>query len=261
MVYAGTSVMAGEALAVAVAVGAASVAGDAETGERHVAGGVEGRLRQLTSRAIPISIGAGAAVVGAGLLRGLLLADGLASGVSLAVAAVPEGLPLVATMAQLSSAQRLAGKGALVRNHRAIEALGRVDVLCTDKTGTLTIGRLSVRVVSDLLSSDVESEAAIDDLGDSHRRVLAAALRATPEPEEGYWLAHLTDARHRAGRGHEAGPVDDAARRPVKSCSNRARLPRHGAHRTPCRVISVKGAPEVVARLCRPVGAPRRAAS
>ena len=63
---------------------------------------------------------------------------------SLAVASVPEGLPLLATAAQLAAAERLAKRGALVRNARSIEALGRVDVICLDKTGTLTEGRIEL---------------------------------------------------------------------------------------------------------------------
>jgi len=56
------------------------------------------------------------------------------------VAAVPEGLPLVATVAQLGAARRLSKRNALVRNPGTIEALGRVDVLCFDKT----VGRAPV---------------------------------------------------------------------------------------------------------------------
>ncbi len=66
------------------------------------------------------------------------------TGVSLMVAAVPEGLPALATLAQVASARRLAARNALVRNPRAIEALGRVDQVCFDKTGTLTEGTISL---------------------------------------------------------------------------------------------------------------------
>ena len=76
------------------------------------------------------------------------LRDAIASGVAVTVAAVPEGLALVATLAQQASARRLTRGGALVRTPRAVEALGRVDVVCFDKTGTLSENRLRVTKVS-----------------------------------------------------------------------------------------------------------------
>ena len=92
-------------------------------------GGVEKRLKSLMGLTGPVALAAGFGVVGGGLLRGRHLEDLVGSGVSLAVAAVPEGLPLLATAAQLAAAERLSRRGVLVRNVRSIEALGRVDVL------------------------------------------------------------------------------------------------------------------------------------
>src|SRR5690606_25095450 len=97
------------------------------------------------------------------------------SGVSLAVASVPEGLPLLATAAQLAAAQRLAARGALVRNGRSVEALGRVDIICLDKTGTLTQGKIRLHAVSD--GDELE---VVEQVSRNRRRVLAAALRASP---------------------------------------------------------------------------------
>ncbi|GAC1478072.1 MAG: hypothetical protein NVS1B12_14130 [Acidimicrobiales bacterium] len=255
MLYGDTSIAAGEATAVVVATGEATEARAALHGERHVSGGVEARLASLTRRAIPISLGAGAAVVGAGLLHGRPIRDSLASGVSLAVAAVPEGLPLVATMAQLSAAGRLAGRGALVRNHRAIEALGRVDVLCTDKTGTLTVGRLAVRAISDF-----STDASLGELEASHGRVLAAALRATPEPEAGRRLAHPTDASivhaaEQAGideRTDLAAWIRDEELPFEPGQAFHATVGRIGRR----RIVSVKGAPEIMVGRCSRVCVP-----
>jgi cation-transporting ATPase I len=249
MLYGETNIAAGEAVAVVVATGRDTEAGSASVGERWRAGGVEARLRDLTRRAIPISVGAGAAVVGAGLLRGRPLQQTLASGVSLAVAAVPEGLPLVATMAQLASARRLGRKGAVVRNHRAIEALGRVDVLCTDKTGTLTIGRLAVRLVSDL-----SAEAGLSALGASQRRVLSAALRATPAADEHRRLAHPTDAAI-VSAASAAGVDDDDDQPGWRRVVELPFEPAQGFHATVGRagrrrLVSVKGAPELVIPRC-----------
>lgn len=98
--------------------------------------GLTNRLRELTRATLPASIGGGALVTVAGLLRGTGLRRAVTGGVAVAVAAVPEGLPLVATLAQQAAARRLTAAGVLVRAPRSIEALGRVDVVCFDKTGT-----------------------------------------------------------------------------------------------------------------------------
>jgi cation-transporting P-type ATPase I len=190
MLYAGTWIAAGEAVAIVVATGDATEM--ARSARHDVAprrpSGVEQRLRQLTAKTLPIALGAGAALIGGGLLRGRPLSESLTTGVGLAVAAVPEGLPIVATVAQLASARRLSGRNALVRHSSTIEALGRVDVLCADKTGTLTTGQITLRYVS-----DGGAARQVHELADEQRLVLAAALRATPPSRNGEALAHPTD--------------------------------------------------------------------
>lgn len=190
MLWAGTTIAAGRAVAVVVAVGADTVTGGAlhtPTVAERRAGGVEARLEQITRLTVPIAAGAGAAILAVGMLRRRPATDLVGTAVSLSVAAVPEGLPLLAMLAQLAAARRLAERGALVRNHRAVEALGRVDVVCADKTGTLTEGTLTLRGVW-----DGETLALLDALPDGHRSVLADALRASPPRTEGA-LPHHTD--------------------------------------------------------------------
>jgi cation-transporting ATPase I len=189
MAYEGSVVVTGSALGVVVAVG-----DQTETG-RSLAGapepppsGVEARLRALMKVTVPASVASGAGVVGLSLLRGRSPRVAVISGVSLMVAAVPEGLPLLATVAQLAAARRLARRGVLVRNPHTIEALGRVDVLCFDKTGTLTAGRIALQSVSD--GAEVQKVAA---LTPRCGYVLAAALRASPISDGEADLPHATD--------------------------------------------------------------------
>ncbi|MDP8960167.1 MAG: HAD-IC family P-type ATPase, partial [Actinomycetota bacterium] len=131
MLYDGTYIAAGSATAAVVAVGPATEARRAFfMGEKPTESGVEARLSSLTSLTIPAALLSGVGVVGAGLLQGQPVSATARGGVGLVAAAVPEGLPLLATTAQLASAQRLSGRGALVRDPRSIEALGRVDLLC-----------------------------------------------------------------------------------------------------------------------------------
>ncbi len=109
------------------------------------------------------------------------------------MAAVPEGLPLVATLSQLAAAQRLTARGVLVRAPRApIEALGRVDTICFDKTGTLTENRL--RVVC-AVPSERPALRPVPRRHRSHwvREVLRAAARASTQPQDGQGHAHATD--------------------------------------------------------------------
>ncbi|NUW46470.1 cation-translocating P-type ATPase [Nonomuraea rhodomycinica] len=190
MVYQGTTVAAGHGLAVVVATGEATVAG--RTARLAAAGspptGVELRLRALSRRILPVAIGSGVALMATELLRGAPPAAAVTPAVSLAVAAVPEGLPFVATVAELASAKRLSARDTLVRNPSTIEALGRVDVLCFDKTGTLTEGRISLGRVS-----DGRIERSVEDLSPELRAVVAAALRACPRYEDGRAIPHPTD--------------------------------------------------------------------
>jgi magnesium-transporting ATPase (P-type) len=180
MLYAGTAVAAGRGTAVVVATGAGTAAGCAAAGAKAPRTGVEARLEALAAGATPIALGAGAAIIASSLLRGRPLPETLTTGVSLAVAAVPEGLPILATAAQLAASKRLAAHGVLVRNVRAIEALGRVDVLCVDKTGTLTEGILQVASVHDGLRG-----TAPQALEARHQPILAiAAAVATATPPE-----------------------------------------------------------------------------
>lgn len=251
MLYEGTTITAGNARAVVVAVGdeTQASAGMPETGDRPTVAGVEARLSQLSARTLPFAGLGGAAVVASGMLRGRPLSHMLGAGVSLAVAAVPEGLPMLATMAQLSAARRLSERGALVRNARAVEALGRVDVLCTDKTGTLTEGRIRLHTVSDG-SRPVRAGA----LGAAQRAVLSAGLRATPAAKPGGRLPHPTDqavvdAAAEAGADTALGATGWARMEDVPFEPSRSYHAGFGA--TPDGVrVSVKGAPEAVLGRC-----------
>lgn len=257
MLYEGTAVAAGRATAVVVATGSATETGHsmaAASGAAPVTG-VEARLAQITRTTLPLALGSAGAVVAAGLLRGRPAADSIGAAVGLAVASVPEGLPFLVSAAQLASARRLAGRGALVRNPRTIEALGRVDVLCFDKTGTLTQGRMAVAAVSDGTVSDrTGSRRPGGTLGSPRRQVLAAALRATPQPRAGRRAEHMTDAAvvTAAAAGQVTRPDGYPGWRRVAALPFE---PSRSYHATLGRtrngtLLSVKGAPEVILPRC-----------
>ncbi|MHB8877091.1 MAG: HAD-IC family P-type ATPase, partial [Myxococcaceae bacterium] len=89
-----------------------------------------------------------AVITAIGLIQGRALWPLVETAVVLAIAAIPEGLPAVATLALAAGARRLARKGVLLRKLGALEALGSISTLCLDKTGTLTANELTARAVT-----------------------------------------------------------------------------------------------------------------
>ncbi|MBB5159577.1 cation-transporting ATPase I [Saccharopolyspora phatthalungensis] len=251
MIYQGTAIAAGRATAVVVATAAATEAGSAaqpdHTPDRP--GGVAARLRTLTKVTVPISIGAGGLLLVADLLRLQPFGASLGRAVSLAVAAVPEGLPFVATVAELAAARRLSKRGALVHNSSTIEALGRADVLCFDKTGTLTEGRIALRGISDGATT-----RSVEHLSAADRKILAAALRASPVPEHGQVLPHPTD-RAVVNGARDLGVQPSEGTAGWQLVEELPFEPSRGYHMVLGRVgsdhlLSIKGAPEVVLAQC-----------
>ena len=204
------------------------------------------RLGRLMKQFLPLAGVGGGLVVGAGILRGQPLLPQLAVGATIALASVPEGLPLLAGMGEAAVARRLAGRNALVRRLSAVEALGRVDVACTDKTGTLTEGKLALGLVA---SPDTEA-AQPGDLPDALRPVLRAAALASPSPEASDFNSHPTDVA--VVRGALAAGLDGeiGQERLAEAPFDPARA-FHATRTT--EGLAVKGAPEAVTARCTSV--------
>jgi cation-transporting P-type ATPase I len=258
MVFEATSVAAGECLAVVTAIGEDSEAQRGSRVRRAPQTGVEARLEALTNFTAPLAALSGAALMTSGLSLQRPAAEVISSGVSLAVAAVPEGLPLLATMAQLAGARRLSLRGALVRNPRAVEALGRIDVLCADKTGTLTEGKIRLRLVSDgVREIEIDRCRADERLID----VLRVALRAAPTADADS-LPHATDralidGAHAVGlhRSEDIDGFEHVSALPFETGRGyHAVHGRLGASAGGPELISIKGAPERVIPLCTSIG-------
>ena len=245
MLFEGTALAAGRASAVVVATGDETEArrGAVASKRDPSRGGVERRMKSLINLTGPVALAAGVGVIGAGLLRGRKLEDLVGTGVSLAVASVPEGLPLLATAAQLAAADRLSKQGALVRNARSIEALGRVDVLCIDKTGTLTEGRVELSFVS-----DGEDTTSIAELSESGQSILAAALRAAPDLRAGPSTQDPMDAAlGRAGTARRIAPADPELTRGEELAFEAGRAYQAVTYRSAQRLLlAVKGSPESI---------------
>lgn len=148
----GTGVVAGKLTAVVVATGTDSELGTialmlGETAEPDRPP-LQRNLQRLGQVLLVGCLVVSALVAVLGVMRGKPAYDMFFAGVSLAVAAIPEGLPAVVTIALAMGVQRMARRNAVVRNLRAVETLGCATVICSDKTGTLTENRLKLEVVS-----------------------------------------------------------------------------------------------------------------
>jgi Ca2+-transporting ATPase len=147
VVSAGTVVTRGRGRAVVTATGAASAMGRIAqlVGERHGLTPLQLRLAG-TGRLLAVAAAALCAIVLAiGLVKGQPVELMVITGISLVVAAVPESLPAVVTLALALGARRMSARNALIRRLPAVETLGSVTVLATDKTGTLTEGNMVAR--------------------------------------------------------------------------------------------------------------------
>ena len=173
IVYSGTSVVGGTAEAVVVATGP-----DTEVGRISGALGrqtrrrspIQAELDRLVRLLLAVAVSLVVITVGLGFLRGNPAGENLLAGISAAIAAIPEEPPVLLAVILGLGAYRLLRKGVLVRRLNAQETLGAVDLILTDKTGTLTRNRLEVAAV---LNPDGEVPA-----GSSRTELLLDALRS-----------------------------------------------------------------------------------
>jgi P-type Ca2+ transporter type 2C len=165
MVYMGTHVASGHGVALVCETGM-----DTELGriahllrEPRPETPLELELRSVGKRLAVLCVVIAAIVFGAGVLRGDAVTEVLLIAVSLAVAAIPEGLPAVVTLALALAVQRMAARNAIVRRLHAVETLGATNTICTDKTGTVTVNEMevtSIATVEQSWAAELEPEAA-----------------------------------------------------------------------------------------------------
>ncbi len=146
MLYRGTTLVDGAARAVVVATGPRTEVGRIGTLIGAVPESVtplERRLEVMGRRLAVIALGVAAVVAILGRFQGRSWSEVLQLGLALGIAAVPEGLPVVATVALAIGMRRMARRRALARRLAVVETLGSTTVICTDKTGTLTTGEMT----------------------------------------------------------------------------------------------------------------------
>jgi Ca2+-transporting ATPase len=260
MVYQGGLVVRGRGVAVVVATGLHTEMGRVAASMQRQPDRGTPLQRRLADMGRWLVYGAGslcALVFVIGVLRGLPVGDMFLTATSLAVAAIPEGLPAATTIVLALGVQRMARRNAIVRRLAAVETLGSVTVVCVDKTGTLTQNRMEVvEVWVDGQRRPVRPGEAVttsEGLGDALRTAVLcndASLSATPgeavgDPTE----VALLELAVRFG----VSPEDERSGAPreleIPFEARRARMTvvcREGG----ARVAHMKGAPEVVLPLC-----------
>ena len=148
MLFKGTAITRGSGIGVVTAIGSHTELGrisrlvaDAEAGSSPL----EKKLARLSGQLVWATIIVAAIIVGVGLVTHDNVFLIIEAGIALAVAAIPEGLPIVATLALARGMWRMARQNALIERLSAVETLGATTVILTDKTGTLTENRMTVR--------------------------------------------------------------------------------------------------------------------
>lgn len=175
MGYMGTIVTQGRGLALVVATGMQTELGKIadliqQSGSEETP--LQKRLDQLGKNLALVGVLIAVLIAVLGLLRGDELRHMLLTAVSVAVAIVPEGLPAVVTITLALGAQRMLAKNSLIRKLPAVETLGSVTVICSDKTGTLTENRMTVTVL-DVADHELDLTASMERDG---------SIRATRNP-------------------------------------------------------------------------------
>lgn len=276
MVFLGTSVAGGTARAIVVATGMRTEFGRIADLLAVATGGetpLQQRLDEVARRLLIACAGIVGLVFLLGLFRAIPLTELFLTSVSLAVAAIPEGLPAVVTVALALGVSRMARRNALIRRLQAVETLGSATVICTDKTGTLTVGEMTARrvmtpsraygVTGEGYATQGTVQVDSGDLSTGEDDELRALLEATAgcidaelgirdgkpvvvgDPMEGALLVMA------AKGGIDRATIEANARRigtvPFDSDRKRMTVIRELEGRP---VAFVKGAPEVILALC-----------
>ncbi|HFC9131204.1 TPA: cation-translocating P-type ATPase [Enterococcus faecium] len=179
MVFKGCTVVAGRGKAIVTAIGMATEMGkiaDLLNENTMQKTPLQVRLNQLGKRISMIALAAAALVFVIGELQGEPLLEMFMTSISLAVAAVPETLTVIVTLTLAYGVQKMARKHAIIRQLPAVETLGTANVICSDKTGTLTQNEMRVRQV---WSKDDEVTNIEDSMTNSAMEILKMAALCT----------------------------------------------------------------------------------
>jgi magnesium-transporting ATPase (P-type) len=278
ILYAGTHAVSGHARAIVIATGIDTELGkiaklsEAPSSEETP---LEKKIAQFGKHVLVIAAVVLVSMLSAGLLRGIAFGEILIIAISQIVGLIPEGLPIAVTVAHAVAVQRMAKRKALTRKLSALEALGSVDVICTDKTGTLTENEMTVRSIRmlDRLAIDVtgvgydpvggffEKDQKIDPTTDAQLQKLLLAASLCNDAQ----LNRRDDAWRSVGDPTEIALLTVAKKAGVNIEALPRRYPRTGELPFDSAIkmmgtshsdggesfVALKGAPESILALCR----------
>jgi Ca2+-transporting ATPase len=285
MAFQGTAVVRGRAVGVVVAIGMnsaigriAALLGEDERGETPLQRQISWLGRQLGIVVIVLSaVVVGAVVATADDRSFSAVVDALLVGVSLAVAAVPEGLPAILSVVLALGVQRMASQRAIVKRLSSVETLGSASVICTDKTGTLTRSEMTIVRVATADATvgitgvgyrpvghleQVGERVSDPGLVDAVERVLLAGSLANDarldrdqeegwviqgDPTEAAFLVAAAKLRHDGDEPVDARRIDEI---PFSSERRRMTTLHEPDGRRPGYLLVMKGAPDVVLDRC-----------
>ena len=261
MAYLGTTVVSGTALAVVVATGTRTELGRIGTLVNAIEDEptpLERRLDALGGRLVWLTIGMAGVVAAVAALNGADWSTVLQSGIALAVAAMPEALPAVATIALAVGMRRMARRHALVRRLPSVESLGSATIVCTDKTRTLTTGQMTVVRIWTASEEFRRDDAATGNWPAAAGRVLEIAVEASQPQVLGDAVGHPGLRNPVDAAIFEALGVADRTGTAGADLPHRGVLPFSSARKMMATfrgsgddlVAFVKGAPAAVLRRC-----------
>jgi magnesium-transporting ATPase (P-type) len=278
MAFSGTFVAAGQGVGVVVATGLSTelgrisaMLGAVETLTTPLVRQMDQFARQLTAVILAVSV---AVFVFAVYLRDYAWADAFMAMVGLAVAAIPEGLPAVMTITLAIGVQRMAARNAIIRRLPAVETLGSVSVICSDKTGTLTRNEMMVQtivtaagtvevagsgyeprgeIVRDGRSIDAMDDPVLNEIGraallcnDATLRQAGAGWMVDGDPMEGAFVSFGAKAGYDVALTRKQYPRTDEI---PFDARHRFMATLHHGHDGKA-VLYMKGAPETVIGMC-----------
>ncbi|MCL2664357.1 MAG: cation-translocating P-type ATPase [Defluviitaleaceae bacterium] len=193
MIYSSCLITAGRARAVVVSTGMGTEVGKIAgllNSSQKIQTPLQKKMANLCKNICFIAIIAGATLFALQYFQDIPVANILLDSVSLAVAAIPEGLPIIMTITLAYGILTMAKKHAIIRKMPAVETLGSASVICSDKTGTLTMNRMTITDVWDAINIDAVNVASVDAVNTSvgHLKLIeymSLASNATIETADG----------------------------------------------------------------------------